>query len=87
MIKLEAANWSVRGNLMVSFYMPGSIAIDTWQNYCDTIASEQVHKVLATSIGAVEVTSTQRKQVSRNQSSIQGSLASASCLYSRGSRS
>ena len=64
MIKLEAANWSVRGNLMVSFYMPGSIAIDTWQNYCDTIASEQVHKVLATSIGAVEVTSTQRKQVS-----------------------
>ena len=64
MIKLEAKNWTVQGDLMVSFYMPGPISDETWQDYCDTIASDKVAKVLATSIGAVEVNSPQRKQVS-----------------------
>lgn len=63
MVKLEAKNWTVQGNLLVSFFPPGPIDEDIWQDYCDTIASEQVLKVMATSIGAVEVDSRQRKLV------------------------
>jgi hypothetical protein len=63
MVKLEAKNWSVVGDLMVSFFPPGPIAQDVWQDYCDTIASEVVLRVLATSVGVVEVDVGQRKQV------------------------
>jgi hypothetical protein len=64
MIKLEAKGWTVVGDLMVSFHLPGPIPRDAWDDYCDTIASASVLKVLATSIGAVEVDSDQRKQMS-----------------------
>ncbi|MFO7567233.1 MAG: STAS/SEC14 domain-containing protein [Enhygromyxa sp.] len=63
MFKIEAKNWTVQGNLLVSFFPPGPIDADLWQDYCDTIASEQVLRVMATSIGAVEVDSRQRKLV------------------------
>lgn len=48
---------------MVSFYLPGPIAPDVFQDYCDTIASGVVHKLLAASIGAVEVDAGQRRQI------------------------
>ncbi|MFV8755773.1 STAS/SEC14 domain-containing protein [Nannocystaceae bacterium ST9] len=64
MIKLEAKNWTVQGDLMVSFYKAGTIADDVWQDYCDTIGSAACRKVMATSIGAIEVSSSQRKLVS-----------------------
>jgi hypothetical protein len=63
MIKLEANNWTVQGDLMVSFFSAGPIPAEVWEDYCDTIASSEVHKVLATSIGAVEVDSPQRRRV------------------------
>lgn len=63
MVKLEAKNWTVQGNLLVSFFPPGPIEDETWVDYCDTIASDRVLKVMATSIGAVEVDSRQRKLV------------------------
>jgi len=63
MVKLEAKNWTVQGDLMVSFFPPGPIDQDVWQDYCDTIASEAVRNVMSTSIGAVEVDSAQRKAV------------------------
>lgn len=66
MVKLEAKNWTVQGNLMVSFFPPGPIEQDCWQDYCDTIASATVLKVMATSIGAVEVDSGQRKAVNES---------------------
>lgn len=65
MFKREAKNWTVQGNLMVSFYDPGPIDDETWQDYCDTVASQQVLKVLATSVGAVEVSAPQRKSMSQ----------------------
>ena len=64
MIKLEAKNWTVQGDLMVAFFRSGPIPDEVWQDYCDTIASPTCHKVMATSIGAVEVSSAQRKLVS-----------------------
>jgi hypothetical protein len=64
MLKREAKNWTVVGDLMVSFYLPGPIPTDVWDDYCDTIASPEVLKVLSASIGAVEVDSSQRKQIS-----------------------
>ncbi len=64
MIKVEAKNWTLQGDLMVSFYKAGSITDDVWQDYCDTISSPACRKVLATSIGTVEVSSAQRKLVS-----------------------
>lgn len=63
MVKTEAKNWTVQGNLFVSFFLPGPITDGVWRDYCDTIASEQVLKVMATSIGAVEVDSRQRKAI------------------------
>ena len=63
MIKLEAKNWSVEGNLMVSFFLAGPIADEVWRDYCDTIASPQVTKILSASIGAVEIDSRQRSQI------------------------
>jgi hypothetical protein len=63
MYRPEAENWTVRGDLMVSFFPAGPIAKNTWQDYCDTIAGDQVRRVLATSIGIVEVDAEQRKQV------------------------
>ncbi|KIG17395.1 hypothetical protein DB30_03314 [Enhygromyxa salina] len=63
MIKLEAKHWTVVGDLMVSFNLPGPIPDAVWRDYCDTIASPQVLKVLAASIGAVEVDSGQRQQI------------------------
>ncbi|PRQ09476.1 hypothetical protein [Enhygromyxa salina] len=65
MIKLEAKNWTVVGDLLVSFNLPGPIPSEVWTDYCDTIASPQVLKVLAASIGAVEVDSAQRQQINR----------------------
>ena len=56
-------HWTVRGDLMVSFFGAGPIAADVWQDYCDTIASSTVRLVLSTSIGVVEVDGDQRKQV------------------------
>jgi hypothetical protein len=64
MVLLEAKHWIVEGELMVSFYLPGPIAPGMWQDYCDTIASGVVHKLLAASIGAVEIDATQRRQLS-----------------------
>jgi hypothetical protein len=63
MVRLEAKNWFVEGELMVSFFLPGSIAPETFQDYCDTIASGVVHKLLAASIGAVEIDAAQRRQI------------------------
>lgn len=63
MIRLEAKAWVVVGDLMVSFHPPGPIPTDDFTDYCDTIASASVHKVLSTSIGAVEVDSAQRRQM------------------------
>jgi hypothetical protein len=63
MVRLEAKNWLVEGELMVSFYLPGPIDRAVFQDYCDTISCGVVHKLLAASIGAVEVDAAQRKQV------------------------
>ena len=63
MIKRVAKNWTVVGDLMVSFHLPGPIPSSDWDDYCDTIASPEVLKVLATSIGAVEVDTGQRTQL------------------------
>jgi hypothetical protein len=62
-VRLEAKNWVVEGELMVSFYLPGPIAPEVWQDYCDTLASGVAHKLLAASIGAVEIDSVQRRQL------------------------
>ncbi len=64
MVTSESKHWTVKGDLMVSFYRAGPIPDDVWQDYCDTIASPPCRKVLATSIGAVEVSAPQRRQVS-----------------------
>lgn len=64
MVKLEANNWTVQGDLMVAFFKAGPITDEVWQDYCDTIASPPCRKVMATSIGAVEVSSAQRKLIS-----------------------
>lgn len=63
MIKREAKNWTVVGDLLVSFHLPGPIPSGDWDDYCDTVASPEVLKVLATSIGAIEVDTGQRKQI------------------------
>ena len=63
MIKLEATNWSIENHLMVSFFLPGPISSEVWQDYCAAIASPEVTKILAASIGAVEVDSVQRSQL------------------------
>lgn len=65
MVRLEAKNWIVEGELMVSFYLPGPIAPEVFQDYCDTIASGVVHKLLAASIGAVEIDAAQRRQINQ----------------------
>ena len=62
MIKLEAKNWTVEGELMVSFYVAGPIASDVWQDYCETLASGATHKLLVASIGAIEIDSAARRQ-------------------------
>jgi hypothetical protein len=63
MIRLEAKNWIVEGELMVSFYLPGVIPAPIFEDYCDTISSGVVHKLLAASIGAVEIDAAQRRQI------------------------
>jgi hypothetical protein len=63
MYRPETNNWTIRGELMVSFFPAGPIAKNTWQDYCDTIAGDQVRRVLATSLGVVEVDAEQRKQI------------------------
>jgi hypothetical protein len=65
MVRLEAKNWIVEGELMVSFYLPGPIEPAVFQDYCDTISSGVVHKLLAASIGAVEIDAAQRRQVNQ----------------------
>jgi hypothetical protein len=59
----QAKHWTVTQDLLVSFFAAGPIPRDVWQDYCDTIASASVERVLATSIGLVEVDAVQRKQV------------------------
>lgn len=49
---------------MTSFYPSGPITGDVWQDYCDTIASDLVRYVLATSVGTVEVNMVQRRAMS-----------------------
>lgn len=65
MVRLEAKNWVVEGELMVSFYLPGPIPPTIFQDYCDTISSGVVHKLLAASIGAVEIDAAQRRQLNQ----------------------
>lgn len=65
MVRLEAKNWIVEGELMVSFYLPGMIEAAVFQDYCDTISSGVVHKLLAASIGAVEIDAGQRRQINQ----------------------
>lgn len=65
MVRLEAKNWIVEGELMVSFYLPGPIPSAVIQDYCDTISSGVVHKLLAASIGAVEIDAAQRRQINQ----------------------
>ncbi|NJK33454.1 MAG: hypothetical protein HC927_14200 [Deltaproteobacteria bacterium] len=64
MVKSEAKNWIVVGDLMISFYQAGPIGDEVWEDYCDTLSSPPCAKVLATSIGAVEVSAPQRRSVS-----------------------
>src|SRR5688572_1959298 len=63
MVVLEAKHWTVEGELMVSFYLPGPIAPLVWQDYCDTLASGVAYKLLAASIGAVEIDAVQRRRL------------------------
>lgn len=65
MVELEATNWTVVGELMVSFFLPGPIAPELWTDFCDTVASATVRKLLIASIGAVEVDAAQRGQINR----------------------
>jgi hypothetical protein len=64
MIKPEAKNWTVQGDLMVAFFKSGPITDEVWQDYCETLGAPPCRKVMATSIGALEVSSAQRKLVS-----------------------
>ncbi|PRQ05437.1 hypothetical protein ENSA5_02570 [Enhygromyxa salina] len=63
MIRLHAKNWTVRGDLMVCFFLPGPLTTEVWQDCCDTIASPEVTKLLVASIGAVEIDANQRRQI------------------------
>jgi len=62
-ITLDAKHWTVEGELMVSFWVPGSIPQAVWQDFCDTLASGATHKLLLASIGAVEFDALQRRQI------------------------
>jgi hypothetical protein len=64
MNRTEAKNWTVKGDLMVALFKAGPISDEVWQDYCDTIEAPPCRKVMATAIGAVEVSSAQRKLVS-----------------------
>ncbi len=63
MITLDARHWTVEGELMVSFWVPGSVPPEIWRDFCETIASGATHKLLVASIGALEIDATQRRQI------------------------
>jgi hypothetical protein len=83
MVVLEAKHWIVEGELMVSFYLAGPIAPEVWKDYCDTIASGVAHKLLAASIGAVEIDAVQRRQLNdalRGQSQVSVAIVTDEAL-------
>ena len=63
MRKQHPGAWAREGELLVSFYVPGPIPDPIWQAYCDAVADLRVEKVLATSVGSVEVTPVQRRNM------------------------
>lgn len=63
MFTLDAKHWIVEGELMVSFWLAGPIAPEVWRDYCEALASGVTHKLLAASIGPVEIDAVQRRQI------------------------
>lgn len=63
MLRLEATNWTVRGELLVGFFVAGPIASEVWRGWCDAIASGEIKRALLASVGALEIDAAQRREL------------------------
>jgi hypothetical protein len=57
----EAHRWQIIGDLLVSFTSSGVISDETWGQFAADIRNPQVTRLLSSTMGDIDVTSTQRK--------------------------